>query len=470
MQIVSLVAENVKRLTAVSIRPDGNLVQITGKNGQGKTSVLDSIWLALDYSEAHKDNPQPIRKGADSARIKLDLGEVIVTRTFARGADGNVTTSLKVTNAEGAAYPSPQKMIDDLIGSLSFDPLEFNNLKPAEQFDLLGRVFAPDINFKDIALLQKADFDRRGTLNKAAKEARGAATQIQVPEGLPEEPPDVSALTLRLSGASDHNSEIDRRAAKRAEVSREADRLRDRGNELAEEAQTLRARADQLERESQDLLAKSEAERKRVLNAPPLPQKIDTSALAQEIAEARSIERQLEAAAQRNRHIANAEKLETDANNLTAIMDAREEGKQRAIAAVQLPVPGLSFGDGVALLDGVPFEQGSDQRRHDTSAEIAMAMNPKLRVLRIRNGNLLDDDNMKRWAIKADERGYQVWMERVDSSGLVGFVIEDGHLKGADTAEASAAAAPRPNGAAPAKLRTKPAPAPSVPETADSDL
>jgi len=38
MKIIALEAENLKRLTAVHIRPDGNLVQFTGKNGQGKTS------------------------------------------------------------------------------------------------------------------------------------------------------------------------------------------------------------------------------------------------------------------------------------------------------------------------------------------------------------------------------------------------------------------------------------------------
>lgn len=475
MQIVSLVAENVKRLTAVSIRPDGALVQITGRNGAGKTSVLDSIWLALDYGEAHKDMPEPIRKGADSARIKLDLGEVIVTRTFARGKENDnqpYTTAIRVTNAEGAAYPSPQKMIDDLVGALSFDPLEFNALKPAEQFDVLGRVFAPDINFKDIALLQKADFDRRATLSKAAKEARGAAEQIPLPDGLPEEAPDVSALTLRLSGAADHNSEIDRRAAKRTEVSREADRLRDRGNELAEEAQTLRARADALERDSQELLTKSEAERKRVLSAPRLPEKIDTQELTAQIELARNVEKLIDQRTLKNRHTANAEKLETDAKNLTAIMQAREDGKQRAIAAVQLPVPGLSFGDGVVLLDGVPFEQGSDAQRINTSVAIAMAMNPKLRVLRIRQGSLLDADSLKLVAELAAKNDYQVWCEMVDSSGSVGFVIEDGRLKGAaPAAESTAAAAPKSNGsAALAKPRTKPAAAPAVPETAESDL
>ena len=38
MKIVRLTAENIKRLVAVEITPDGNVVQITGKNGAGKTS------------------------------------------------------------------------------------------------------------------------------------------------------------------------------------------------------------------------------------------------------------------------------------------------------------------------------------------------------------------------------------------------------------------------------------------------
>lgn len=47
MKIVHLVAENVKKLRAVEISPKGELVTISGKNGQGKTSVLDAIWWAL---------------------------------------------------------------------------------------------------------------------------------------------------------------------------------------------------------------------------------------------------------------------------------------------------------------------------------------------------------------------------------------------------------------------------------------
>lgn len=51
MKIVKLTAENIKRLKAVEITPTGALVEVTGKNGQGKSSVLDAIWWALAGAE-----------------------------------------------------------------------------------------------------------------------------------------------------------------------------------------------------------------------------------------------------------------------------------------------------------------------------------------------------------------------------------------------------------------------------------
>ena len=124
MKIVALQAENIKKLIAIEIRPDGNLVQITGKNGHGKTSVLDSIWWAL--AGAKHIQSVPIREGEDKARIMLDLGEIIVTRTFKTSKKGEVPSAISVENAEGAKFGTPQTMLDNLLGQLSFDPLAFS--------------------------------------------------------------------------------------------------------------------------------------------------------------------------------------------------------------------------------------------------------------------------------------------------------------------------------------------------------
>ena len=60
MKIIQLTASNVKRLKAVEITPDGTLQIVGGRNAQGKSSVLDAIWLALGGGRAGKETTLPI--------------------------------------------------------------------------------------------------------------------------------------------------------------------------------------------------------------------------------------------------------------------------------------------------------------------------------------------------------------------------------------------------------------------------
>lgn len=55
-----------------------------------------------------------------------------------------------------------------------------------------------------------------------------------------------------------------------------------------------------------------------------------------------------------------------------------------------------------------------------------MAANPKLRVLRIRDGSLLDKKSLGLIAAMADDQDFQVWIEAVDTTGKVGIFMEDG--------------------------------------------
>src|SRR5690349_1615636 len=163
MKIVGLIAENVKKLSVVEIRPTNNLVQITGKNGSGKTSCLDAIWWAL--AGTSNIQAEPIRRDATEARIVLDLGEIIVKRTFKRRmveVDGKeveqgYTTSIVVENADGSRFPSPQKMLDGLLGTLSIDPLAFANMDSRAQFETLKR-FVPGVDFDAIEKANAADY------------------------------------------------------------------------------------------------------------------------------------------------------------------------------------------------------------------------------------------------------------------------------------------------------------------------
>ena len=51
MRIVRLQAEGFKRIVAVDITPEGDLVEVRGNNENGKSSVLDAIFAALGGAE-----------------------------------------------------------------------------------------------------------------------------------------------------------------------------------------------------------------------------------------------------------------------------------------------------------------------------------------------------------------------------------------------------------------------------------
>jgi hypothetical protein len=94
-----------------------------------------------------------------------------------------------------------------------------------------------------------------------------------------------------------------------------------------------------------------------------------------------------------------------------------------------MPIDGLAIKEDGVTFNGIPFEQLSSSEQLKVSLAIAMANNPALKVIRILDGSLLDADNMAIIEQMADKEDYQVWIEVVDSSGKVGFYIEEGEVK-----------------------------------------
>jgi energy-coupling factor transporter ATP-binding protein EcfA2 len=423
MKIVSLQAENVKRLRAVEIRPTGNLVEITGKNGQGKTSILDAIWWAL--GGAKHVQKRPIRTGQRSARVVVDLGQWKVTRTFdlvqREGETAEeVTTKLIVESAEGARFPQPQAMLDGLVGSLSFDPLAFTEMDAKGQFNAL-RTFVPDVDFDKIATANKKDFDLRRDVNRQAREARAAADQIgDIPDDV--RPVDEGALIAALDDAGKKNAELEQRKARRDQAAQRIATLRLAVADARKQAAALLAQADADENSCNEL-------EKKLADAGPLPEPLDTTTIREAIEAARQKNALVAKAQERARLIDRAQTLEAEARALTDAMEKREADKRASIARAKMPVPGLEFGDGEILLGGVPFDQASDAEQLRASVAIAAAMNPKLRIIRVRDGSKLDSDAMALLAKMAGENDCQVWVETVDSRGPSAIVIEDGMVK-----------------------------------------
>jgi hypothetical protein len=227
---------------------------------------------------------------------------------------------------------------------------------------------------------------------------------------------------------------------------REANQRADRRRVLLADAASMQQRADRLTREREDALAEIVRLRARVaeLDEDIVAANAEHDALhaKRDAIEAPDLVALEESIQQREvvnglvRRVAELAdmataqtELQAEADTLTREMDAIDTEKSAALAAAKMPVPGLGFDvDGVSF-NGTPFVQCSSAEQLRISMAMAMAMNPRVRVIRIKDGSLLDAESMTLVAELALEHDFQVWIERVADHGGVGIVIEDGRVE-----------------------------------------
>jgi hypothetical protein len=108
-------------------------------------------------------------------------------------------------------------------------------------------------------------------------------------------------------------------------------------------------------------------------------------------------------------------------------MKKLETQKAERLSKTKFPLEGIGVDSAGVTYNGLPLSQECASRKLKIGVAISMAMNPKLKVIRM-NGNELDADSLKVVSEMVEAEGYQAWIERIDSSGIVGFVIEDGEI------------------------------------------
>ena len=436
MKIIELIAENYKKLRVVEITPKGHVVQITGKNGQGKTSVLDAIWTALAGAKATPE--KPVRKGAERTTIKLNLGELQVTRIITGAGSNQLTVEAK----NGSKITSPQKVLDELLGQLSFDPLAFIEMKAKEQIEELRKVAKIDINVDEINALNKADYDARTDVNRDVRRLESELSTITVQEGLPKEKVDEAEILHQLNSVSSRNKEIGEILAEKSrlkyaylEVERSVDAQNNEIDLLESEIEkletTLKAKRESLKEKTKALkyLETKQMEANKAANDAPEPDFINTNEITAQLQQAQMTNREIDKRTRRDGVQAQLREKQRVADNLTRGIEAREEKKRDALKNAAMPIEGLSFDDSTVTFKGIPIDQLGEAEAIRISTAIAMAANPKLRVIRILHGEALDEDSLAIIAKMAEENDFQVWMAKVDSTGKVGIVMEDGMVK-----------------------------------------
>lgn len=416
MKILKLTAENFKKLSAVEITPDGNMVLITGKNAAGKSSVLDAIEAALCGGRTLPK--QPIKTGEIRGKTETLLGDTAPEYKVTRKFFGTTSSLVVETTGENKSeIRSPQAFLDKIVGNISFDPLAFMRESPTEQRNTLMEFLGWDFDEFDnkIAVLKVQRSDVRKEKEKKLHEAES----ITITPNLPEVEQGADALLKELKEIQDHNEAcqiVEREKAvntQRLQTLSESivaaeKAIKDWTARLA----ALQNQKAQIEREIAphlEILYRDTAE---------VEQKIQNLSDTNE-AIRRNIQRK-QAIVDYDIHVAAYKDLGDQVKNT-------ENQKARKMAEAVMPVRGLMIrSDGLAF-EGIPLEQVNAAKKLEVCVAIAMALNPKLKVLRI-NGNDLDKDSLVTIAELIADKDYQVWVEKVSDDSKIGFYIEDGSL------------------------------------------
>lgn len=426
MRISKLKVENFKRIVCVDVEPGDGAVLVGGRNAQGKSSTLDAIAAALGGGKLSPS--EPVRRGAESAAVEVVTDDGMrITRTWS--SDGK--SSIKIENADGLRVPQPQTWLDQRLGSMSFDPLAFSRLKPAEQANVLRALCGVDT--REIEAEEASVFAARTDINRDGKAL--AARYAAMPHAPGAEPVDVAGLLSEqreaLAAAARRDDEL--RGAKADED--KAESLYRMAESAAAEAVALRARADAAEATAERHRADAagvEAAAARRKSAAEAIQVPDLDAIADRIAGADAANAAVRANAERERVGAELEEERAKSAALTRRLSELAERKAAMLAAAKMPIDGLGMSGDVVTFGGLPLEQASAAERLRVATAIGIAANPAMRVLLVRDGALLDDESLALMSSMAAEAGAQVWIEVVGDRG--GIVIEDGAVRGAKEA------------------------------------
>jgi len=430
VKIVAYDVKDFKGLQSVSFAPDPWVVLVCGRNGQGKTSLLDSIWATLGGKDAAPD--MPVRRGQQMAVCSLDLGDIRVKRTWFP----DNTSRLAVENADGARPKTPQALLDSLAGAIAFDPLAFVRESPKNQAATLRKLAGLEDVFSAIDREIAENFVERTAVNRQLAAEKGHLASFPgVAElaSVPDEAPSLASLTESYQAAVRTKAGNDQERHAVRDFVREDEQS---AKELADATATVERVREQLQvaekreaeaRTRRNLMAtrrKAAEERAAALVDP------DVVSVKQALDEAATVARNVRTKQERAVTAKRVQDHQAEADGLTARIEALKADKDARMAGATFAVDGLNCAGDVVLLDGVPLQQVSTSQQYRLALSVGEALNPKLRIAMVRDGSLLDDTTLADFVAWAKERDFQLWIERVSHNGEVeGLVIEQGLVK-----------------------------------------
>ena len=402
VRITSLELANVKRIKAVALEPAAEgLTVIGGKNGQGKTSVLDAIAWALGGERFRPDAAE--RTGSvlkPDIRIQLSNG-LTVTRKGNKGA-------LTVTDESGRR--SGQQLLNEFVEVLALDLPRFLQATDKERASILLGLLGLQDQLDAMEREERAKYDTRLQVGRDRDKAQHYAESLPWDASAPVEPVSVAELTEQLRKAQTinaHNNEarqyVNRLELRKIDTENEIKRL------TAELAETEKALAAALAEDLTDA---------------------DENAILEQIQAADVINAAVRGNAAKTDADHQAAALVEDYDELTCEIERIRNDRTALLEGADMPLPGLSVLEGVLTYNGQPWSCMSSAEQLRAATAIVARLKPECRFVLVDKLEQMDVDTLREFGAWAAEQGLQVIGTRVSTGDECSVIIEDGTIAG----------------------------------------
>jgi DNA repair ATPase RecN len=409
IKINALQVENVKRVKAVALEPSANgLTVIGGKNGQGKTSVLDAIAWALGGDRYRPSNAE--REGSTlPPHIKLELSNGLTVERSGKNS------ALKVVDTTGNR--SGQQLLNEFVEQLAIDLPRFLQASNREKADTLLQVIGVGDQVRSLEVKEKEVYNRRHMIGQEADRKRKYADELPHYPAAPNEPVSASQLIRQQQDILARNGENQRKRMRANQIEHEYGRT-------AAHVSLLRSQLADAEKQLQQLEADLAIAQKDALDL----QDESTDEIERSLQEIEQINIQVRANCDREKAEQDAAYYAQQYQDLTKELEEIRHDKYALLDSAKLPLPGLSVEDGELTYNGKKWDcmSGADQLIAATA--IVRAINPKCGFVLLDKLEQLDADQLHMFGVWLQSQQLQVIATRVSTGPECSIIIEDGFV------------------------------------------
>ncbi len=414
MKILNLAIENTKRVKAVALEPAENgLTVIGGRNGQGKTSVLDAISWALGGEKFRPTNA----KRDDSVippyiKVTLDNGLVVERK--------GKNSALTVTDPSGRK--AGQRLLDELVSELALDLPKFMRATDREKAATLLEIIGVGDQLTAIEQEETRAYNERLALGRIADQKEAFVKSMPYHTDAPKELVSAAELLRRHNAILSRNAENQRKREIRDELYAARSRIAEEMRRITEQYDAVCRECDIAEKNAQDLEDESTEEIQRDLD------RID------------EINRKVRANLDHDKAEEDAREATRAYNALTAKIDELRRKKRDLLNGAKLPLPGLDVEKGCLIYNGKAWDCMSSSEQLRVSTAIVRALNPNCGFVLMDQLEKMDMETMRDFGAWLESEGLQVIATRVSTGDECQIIIEDGMVAQREESEQKEAA------------------------------